>query len=102
MSLDFGLEVAEARPIEPIAKVNFGHNDRAPFFRLSDHATLAVVNTGDHPIERCIGIATARNIDVVLARPRRGEPGIAPGYRERDDLCAPKLSRRATSGKKPS
>ena len=55
----FRFEIAEARPVKPLAEVHFGDGDGAPLRGLRQHATLTVVNRGNHPVQICAAVGAA-------------------------------------------
>src|SRR6185503_15777364 len=86
MSRVLRLEIAEARPAEVLAQIDFRHDHGAPLLGLSQHASFAVVHGGEHPLLRNIGVTAAHQKHVVLTSPRRGQQWVTARYRESDDL----------------
>ena len=47
---ELGFEIAEAVPVGALVQIDFGDGQRAPFFRLGEHAPVVVEDAGDHPV----------------------------------------------------
>src|ERR1051325_11779824 len=71
------LEVAETRPINLLVEVHLRHDHGAPFLGLGENAALTIVNVGDHPIVRNVGICAADEEDMIFAGARGGEERVA-------------------------
>lgn len=50
MAGELGFEIAEAVPVGAFVEIDFGDGQRAPFFRLGEHASVVVEDAGDHPV----------------------------------------------------
>src|SRR6059036_861765 len=88
MAGNLRLEIAEARPIEPLVQVHFRDRHSAPLLRLGEHFAFAVVNRRDHPVARRVGVSAADEIDVIFTRPGGDEQWVAAPNREGDHFCA--------------
>src|SRR5947207_10654312 len=82
MAVNLGLEVPQARPIEPFAQVNFSYGHRPPIFGLSDDMAFPIEDRRLHPMLYAIGVSAADDEHVVLASAGLCKQRIAPGDRE--------------------
>src|SRR5437899_10559019 len=86
MARNFGFEITEARPVEPLAQIHFGHDDGSPVFGLREDVAFEIENCRLYPMLRAVGVGAADDEDVVLASAGLGKQWIAPGHRKRNYL----------------
>src|SRR5437764_508693 len=86
MAWNLGLEITEARPIEPFPQIHFGYGHGAPILRLRDDMAFAIEDRRLHPMLGAVGVGATHDEHMVLAGTRRYQHRIASGHRERNDF----------------
>src|SRR6185369_15723337 len=94
-------KIAEAGPIQPLVQVHFGNGHAAPVRSLRKHPAFAVVNSGNHPVARGVGVSAADEEDMVLAGSRRGEHRVATPNWKSDDFRTVNAELPCRLGEKP-
>ncbi len=85
---DLGFEVAESVPVDGFVEVDFGYGDSSPLLCLGKRATVVVVDCGDYPVSRYVGVGAADDVDVVFAGAGGSEERIAAPDGPGDDFGA--------------